>query len=149
MLKKIALAGAGLAALATPIAAQAQGHNRDYYRDCNHYYYDGHHYRDRNNHAIIDTIIGALFGYGLGVATTGGYGYNTYPSYGYGYSYPTYGYNYGYSQPAYGYSPYGYSGVQVLVIPGYTYRNGYYYDSYGRYYTRDYMNRRYGHHHRR
>jgi hypothetical protein len=40
-------------------------------------------------------------GYGYGYGSYGRYSYNSYPSYGYGYSYPSYGYCY--SHPSYGY----------------------------------------------
>jgi hypothetical protein len=172
MLAKVFIAGSALAMLVMPAAAQAQyrdQHDSNYYRDRSHYYYDGHHYRDRSDNAVIDTLIGGLLGYGLGVATSGGYnngyaapayGYGyAQPSYGYGYSQPSYDYgygqpsygygygqpSYGYAQPAYGYGytqpSYGYT--QIMVVPGYTYREGYYWDNYGRRYDRDWMYRRY------
>jgi hypothetical protein len=107
MLRKILLAGAALATLSVPVGADAQRY-RSYgtYGHGRHYYWDGHHYRDRNNNAIIDTIIGGLLGYAVGAASAGSYAYG-YPSYGY--SYPSYGYSYpsyGYSYPSYGYGSY-------------------------------------------
>jgi hypothetical protein len=115
MLKKILLAGAALATLGVPAAANAQYYVRSYgtYGHGRHYYWDGHHYRDRDNNAVLDTIIGGLIGYAVGSANRS---YYSYPSYGYGYSYPGYGYNY----PGYGYN-YQYS------YPAYGYGNGYYY----------------------
>lgn len=115
MLKKILLAGAALATLSVPVAANAQYYGRSYgtYGHGRHYYWDGRHYRDRDNNAVLDTIIGGLIGYAVGSATSRSYGYG-YPSYGYQsypygysnsyYSYPGYGYNYQYSYPGYGYS---------------------------------------------
>ena len=149
MLRKVIICGTTLAALMIPAVAQAQYNGQrdgNYYRDSSHYYYDGHHYRDRSNNAVIDTVIGGLLGYGLGVATSSGYN-NGYAAPAYGYGQPAYGNGYaapayGYAQPAYGYS-------QVMVIPGYTYRDGYYWDRYGRSYDRDSMYRRYGHRHNR
>jgi hypothetical protein len=153
MLKKAFIAGSALAMLVIPAAAQAQyrgHHDNNYYRDRSHYYYDGHHYRDRGNNAVIDTIIGGLLGYGLGVATSGGYnnGYAA-PAYGYGYAQPAYGYaqpayGNGYAQPSYGYAHPAYGYTQVMVVPGYSYRDGYYWDNYGRRYDRNWMYRRYG-----
>lgn len=147
MFTKIALAGVALATLAAPVAADAQrygGHDRSYYQNRSHYYYDGHHYRDRGNNAVIDTIIGGLLGYDLGVATSGGYGYNSYgysqPAYGYGYAAPAYGY--GYAAPAYSYG-YAYPQTYVYSYPGYTYSGGYYYGG-GRRYDRSYMYSHYG-----
>lgn len=119
MLRKILLAGAALATLAVPAAADAQYYGRSYgtYGHGRHYYWDGRHYRDRDNNAVLDTIIGGLIGYAVGSMSNRGYGYS-YPSYGYGYnsyySYPGYGYNYQYSYPNYDYDDYDYS-------------NGYYY----------------------
>ena len=117
MLKKVLLAGAALATLVVPAAANAQYHNRSYgsYGHGRHYYWDGHHYRDRDNNAVLDTIVGGLIGYAVGSASNGGYGYSypsysySYPSYGYGYNngyynYPNYNYNYQYSYPNYGYN---------------------------------------------
>jgi CubicO group peptidase (beta-lactamase class C family) len=119
MLKKILLAGAALATLSVPVAADAQYYGRTYgtYSHARHYYWDGHHYRDRNNNAVIDALIGGVLGYAIGSATSrSNYGYAypsysySYPSYGYGYSrsysYPSYGYGYQYSYPSYGYSGY-------------------------------------------
>lgn len=118
MLKKILLATAALATLGVPAAADAQHYGRrsGTYGHGRHYYWDGHHYRDRDNNAVLDTIIGGLLGYAVGSATNRSY-YNypsygySYPSYNYGYSngyysYP--GYNYQYSYPSYGYSNPGY-----------------------------------------
>lgn len=128
MFKKILLAGAGLATLGVPAAADAQYYGSSYgsYGYGRHYYWDGHHYRDRNNNAILDAIIGGLLGYAVGAATTRSYG-SSYPSYGYGYnsyySYPSYGYNYRYSYPDYGYN-YGYN--YGYSYPGYGYSNSYY-----------------------
>jgi len=101
MLRKILLAGAALATLGVPVGADAQRY-RTYgaYGHGRHYYWDGDHYRDRNNNAIIDTIIGGLLGYAVGAASAGSYAYG-YPSYGY--SYPSYGYGSYYSYPSYGY----------------------------------------------
>ena len=111
------LAGAALATLGVPAAADAQyyGRSSGTYGNHRHYYWDGHHYRDRNNNAIIDALIAGVLGYAVGTATSrsygysypySSYGYSSYPSYGYGYSsYPSYGYSsYGYSYPSYGYS---------------------------------------------
>jgi hypothetical protein len=129
MLRKILLAGAALATLSVPAAANAQ-YYRTYgtYGHGRHYYWDGHHYRDRTSNAIVDALIGGVIGYALGAATSRSYGYG-YPSYGYssyGYSYPSYGYStYGYSYPSYGYSTYGYS------YPSYGYGSyGYGYPTY-------------------
>lgn len=108
MLKKIILAGAALATLGIPAAANAQYYGRSYgtYGHGRHYYWDGRHYRDRDNNAVLDTIVGGLIGYAVGSATSRNYGYS-YPSYGYGYNNgyyaQPYGYNYQYSYPAYGY----------------------------------------------
>ena len=108
MLRKILLAGAALSMLGLPVAANAQRY-RTYgtYGHGRHYYWDGHHYRDRNNHAIVDALIAGVLGYAIGAATSRNYGYSypysygySYPSYSYGYSYPSYGYSY----PSYGYS---------------------------------------------
>ena len=122
MLKKILLAGAALATLGVPATANAQRY-RTYgtYGQGRHYYWDGHHYRDRNNHAIVDALIGGVIGYAIGSLASPSYGYGyrsygySYPSYGYsypsyGYTYPSYGYSYpsyGYTYPSYGYYPYG------------------------------------------
>ena len=110
MLKKILLTGAALATLGIPAAASAQYYGRSYgtYGHGRHYYWDGRHYRDRDNNAVLDTIIGGLIGYAVGSMGSNGYGYS-YPSYGYsypsyGYSYPGYGYSNQYSYPSYGYS---------------------------------------------
>ena len=109
MFRKILLAGAALATLAVPAAADAQYYGRSYgaYGHGRHYYWDGRHYRDRDNNAILDTIIGGLIGYAVGSMSNRSYGYS-YPSYGYGYngyySYPSYGYDYQYSYPDYDYS---------------------------------------------
>jgi hypothetical protein len=117
MLRKFLLAGAALATLSVPVAADAQ-YYRTYgtYGHHRHYYWDGHHYRDRNNNAIVDALIGGVLGYAIGSATSRSYGYGypaysySYPSYGYGYngynsyySYPSYGYGFQYSYPSYGY----------------------------------------------
>lgn len=119
MLKKILLAGAALATLSVPVAANAQyyGRSSGSYGHGRHYYWDGRHYRDRNNNAVIDTIIGGLLGYAVGSATSRNYGY-AYP--GYSYSYPSYGY--GYSNGYYNYPSYG--GYQYSY-PSYGYSNGY------------------------
>jgi hypothetical protein len=120
MLRKILLAGAALATLSVPVAADAQYYARTYgtYGHGRHYYWDGHHYRDRDNNAILDTIIGGLLGYALGTATNRGYSYG-YPSYSYGY--PSYGYTY----PSYSYGyPYGYGyGSGYYSYPSYGYRS--------------------------
>lgn len=121
MLRKILLAGAALATLSAPVGADAQRY-RTYgtYGHGRHYYWDGHHYRDRNNHAIVDALIGGVLGYAIGAASAGSYAYPygySYPNYGY--SYPSYGYGSYYSYPSYGYG-YQYSYPR-------TYRNcGYY-----------------------
>ena len=126
MLRKILLAGAALATLSLPVAANAQRY-RTYgtYSHGRHYYWDGHHYRDRNNNAVIDALIGGVLGYAVGTATSRSYGYGypaysySYPSYGYGYNgysgynnsyyrYPSYGYGYQYSAPSYSYPSYCY-----------------------------------------
>lgn len=120
MLRKILLAGAALATLGVPAVANAQyyGRSSGSYGHGRHYYWDGHHYRDRSNNAVLDTVIGGLIGYAVGSASNRSYGYN-YPSYGY--NYPAYGYNNGYySNPNYNYN-YQYS------YPAYGYSNGYYY----------------------
>ena len=122
MLNKILLAGAAIATLGVPAAADAQyyGRSSGTYGHGRHYYWDGHHYRDRNNNAILDAVIGGLLGYAVGTATNRSYGYSypaysySYPSYGYGYSnsyysYPAYGYGYQYGYPGYSnnyYDPY-------------------------------------------
>jgi hypothetical protein len=112
MLKKVLLAGAALATLGVPVAADAQYYGRTYgtYGHGRHYYWDGRHYRDRDNNAVLDAIIGGLLGYAVGSMSRPSYGYGypaygySYPAYGYGYnSYPSYGYNYQYSYPSYGY----------------------------------------------
>lgn len=125
MLRKILLAGAALATLSVPVAADAQRY-RTYgtYGHGRHYYWDGRHYRDRSNNAVIDTIIGGLLGYAVGAASAGSYAYG-YPSYGY--SYPSYGYGYNnyYSYPSYGYGSY-------YSYPNYSYRYGYRYCGYYR-----------------
>jgi hypothetical protein len=137
MLKKILLASAALATLSVPAVANAQYYGRSYgtYGNGRHYYWDGHHYRDRNNNAVLDTIIAGLLGYAVGAATTGSYGYG-YPGYAYGspygygysssaYSYPGYGYGspygYGYSSGSYGYPGYGYN--YQYSRPSYGYGN--------------------------
>lgn len=117
MLKKIFLATAALATLGVPVAADAQ-HYRTYgtYGHGRHYYWDGYHYRDRDNNAVLDTIIGGLLGYAVGAATNRSY--YSYPSYGY--SYPAYGYSNGYySYPGYSYQ---------YSYPSYGYSNPYYYN---------------------
>jgi hypothetical protein len=125
MLKKVLLAGAALATLGVPAAADAQYYGRSYgsYGHGRNYYWDGHHYRDRNNNAVLDAVIGGLLGYAVGSMSNRSY---SYPSYGYGYNnayygYPAYGYTNQYSYPSYGYN-YQYS------YPGYGYSNNYYYD---------------------
>ena len=115
MLRKILFASAALATLGVPAAANAQyyGRSQGSYGHGRHYYWDGHHYRDRGNNAILDSVIGGLIGYAVGSMSNPGYGYSypaySYPSYGYGYnnsyySYPAYNYNYQYSNPGYGYN---------------------------------------------
>lgn len=130
MFRKILLAGAALATLAVPAAADAQYYGRSYgsYGHGRHYYWDGRHYRDRDNNAILDTIIGGLIGYAVGSMSNRSYGYS-YPSYSY--SYPSYSYSYPYG---YGYSNYnsyyGYPGNGYdyqYSYPDYGYSNGYYY----------------------
>ena len=102
---------------------------------------------------------------GLSVGYGSGYGYN------YGYPYGNYGYSrYGYSRYGhdpcvtydrygrqyyrcgfggyYGSSRYGYSPRAIIYYPGYTYRNGYYYDRYNRRYDSDWLYRRHHRHHR-
>lgn len=133
MLKKILLAGAALATLAVPAAADAQYRARSYgtYGHGRHYYWDGRHYRDRDSNAVLDAILGGVLGYAVGAATSQNYGY-AYPSYGY--SYPSYGYSYpsyGYSYPSYGY---GYNNG-YYGSPGYS---GYGYLNYGSNYCYDY-----------
>ena len=132
MFRKILLAGAALATLGVPAAADARYYGRTYgtYGSGRHYYWDGHHYRDRQSRVIVDSIIAGLLGYAVGSLGSSYYGYS-YPSYGYsypsyGYSYPSYNHNYRYSYPNYGYSyPYGstygsyYS--YPYSYPGYTY----------------------------
>ena len=123
MFRKFILAGAALATLGVPVAADAQYYGSTYgtYGHHRHYYWDGHHYRDRNNNAIIDALIAGALGYAVGAATTRSYGYS-YPYSSYGYSYPSYGYNgyssYGYSYPSYGY---GYSSYSYPSY-GYSYQ---------------------------
>lgn len=133
MLKKIMLAGSALATLAIPAAADAQyygQHSRSYgsYGHGRHYYWDGHHYRDRDNNAVLDAVIGGLLGYAVGSMSNQSYGYS-YPSYGY--SYPSYGYSYpsyGYSYPSYGY---GYNnGYYSYPNYQYSYPNSGYYNNY-------------------
>ena len=107
MFRKILLAGAALATLGVPVAADAQYYGRTYgtYGHHRHYYWDGRHYRDRNNNAIVDALIAGLLGYAVGATTSRSYGYSyPYSSYGYSYPYSSYGYSY----PSYGYSTYGY-----------------------------------------
>lgn len=122
MLKKVLLAGAALATLGVPAAADAQYYGRSYgsYGHGRHYYWDGHHYRDRNNNAVLDAVIGGLLGYAVGSMSNRSYGYS-YPSYGY--SYPAYGS--GYNSAYYGYPSYGYN--YQYSYPGYGYSNNYYY----------------------
>jgi hypothetical protein len=117
MLKKILLAGAALATLGVPAAANAQyyGRSSGTYGHGRHYYWDGRHYRDRDNNAVLDAVIGGLLGYAVGSMSNRSY--NSYPSYGY--SYPAYGYSSGY----YGYPSYSYQ----YSNPGYDYSNSYYY----------------------
>lgn len=114
MFKKLLLAGAATALVASPAAA------RDWR-------YDGYRY----HHGSGDAVTGALLGAVAGAALIGsldnhrGYGYRSY-----GYSYPAYGYGYGYSYPAYSYSypAYGYAYPSY----GYSYPSyGYSYPSYG------------------
>lgn len=115
MFRKILLAGAALATLGISGTASAQYYGRSYgtYGHGRHYYWDGHHYRDRSNNAILDAVIGGLLGYAVGTASNRSYSYGypaysySYPNYGYSngyYSYPSYGYNYQYSYPGYGYN---------------------------------------------
>ena len=117
------LAGAALATLGVPVAADAQYYGRTYgtYGHHRHYYWDGRHYRDRNNHAIVDALIAGVLGYAVGATTSRSYGYS-YPYSSYGYSYPSYGYSgyssYGYSYPSYGY---GYSSYSYPSY-GYSYQ---------------------------
>lgn len=143
MLKKIMFAGAALATLAVPAAADAQYYGRSYgtYAQGRHYYWDGHHYRDRDNNAVLDAVIGGLLGYAVGSLSSGSYGYSSpsysysYPSYSYsypsyGYSYPSYSYSYpnsGYSDPSYGsaYSSYYNSPNYQYSDPNYGYYNNY------------------------
>ena len=129
MLKKILFASAALSTLAIPAAADAQyyGRSSGSYGHGRHYYWDGHHYRDRDNNAVLDAVIGGLLGYAVGSMTNQSYGYS-YPSYGY--SYPSYGYSY----PSYGYSSYSY--------PSYGYQYQYSYPSNGYYDNDDYYGRR-------
>ena len=139
MFRKILLAGAALATLGVPTAASAQYYGRSYgtYANGRHYYWDGHHYRDRNSNAVVDAIIAGVLGYAVGSLASSYQGYNR----GYAYSYPGYGYSYpgyGYSNPygsAYGYS-YPYGSTYGYSYPGY----GYSYPSYG--YTYGYPYRR-------
>ena len=113
MLRGIILTGVAVATLSVPVAADAQyyGHTYGSYGHGRHYYWDGRHYRDRDNNAVLDTIIGGLIGYAVGSASNRSYGY-AYPSYGYSYpygysssyySYPSYGYRYQNTYPGYGY----------------------------------------------
>lgn len=120
MLKKIIFAGAALSTLALPATADAQRY-RTYgtYGHGRHYYWDGRHYRDRDNNAVLDAVIGGLLGYAVGSMSNRSYGYS-YPSYGYSYPSYSYGYN-GYSYPSYGYQ---------YSDPNYGYYNNDYY--YGR-----------------
>jgi len=115
MFRKILLAGAALATLSVPVAANAQRY-RTYgtYGHGRHYYWDGRHYRDRNNNAIVDALIAGVLGYAVGAATAPSYGY----SYPYSYSYPSYGYGYSsyYNYPGYGY---GYSYPRSYRYCGY------------------------------
>jgi hypothetical protein len=120
MLRKILLAGAALATLSAPVGADAQRY-RTYgtYGHGRHYYWDGHHYRDRNNHAVVDALIGGVLGYAIGAASAGSYAYPygySYPNYGY--SYPSYGYGSYYSYPSYGYG-YQYSYPRTYRYCGY------------------------------
>ena len=114
MLRKILFAGAALATLGVPAAASAQYYGHSYARSYGsyghgrHYYWDGRHYRDRDNNAVVDTIIGGLIGYAVGSMGNSysyPYGYSnyySYPSYNYQYSYPNYQYSYpGYYDPRY------------------------------------------------
>lgn len=124
MLRKILLAGAALATLSVPVAANAQYRTYGTYSGGRHYYWDGHHYRDRTSNAIIDALLGGVLGYALGATTSRSYGYG-YPAYGYS--------SYGYSgYPSYGYSSYGYSSYPGYGSYGYSYPGyGYSYPSYG------------------
>lgn len=118
MLKKVLLAGAAVATLAVPAAADAQYYGRSYgtYGHGHHYYWDGRHYRDRDNNAVLDAVIGGLLGYAVGSMSNRSYGYPAYNGYGYN----GYGYNSGYySYPSYGYT-------YQNGYPGYGYDNGYY-----------------------
>ena len=134
MFRKILLAGAALATLGVPVAADAQYYGRTYgtYGHHRHYYWDGRHYRDRNNNAIVDALIAGLLGYAVGATTSRSYGYSyPYSSYGYsypyssyGYSYPSYGYN-GYSSYGYSYPSYGYGYQYSYPSYGYRYCSGY------------------------
>lgn len=127
MLKKILLAGAALATLGVPAAANAQYYGRSYgtYSHGRHYYWDGHHYRDRDNNAVLDAVIGGLLGYAVGSMSNRSYSYG-YPAYSYGY--PSYGYGYNnayYGYPSYSYPSYGYS--YQYSYPGYGSNDYYYY----------------------
>lgn len=132
MLRKILLVGAALGMLGVPVAANAQYYGSNYgtYGNGRQYYWDGHHYRDRDNNVILDAVIAGLLGYAVGTLGSSYYGYS-YPSYGYstyGYSYPSYGYSY----PSYGYSyPYGstYGSYYSYPSTGCSYQ--YSYPSYG------------------
>jgi len=127
MFRKILLAGAALATLGVPAAANAQYYGRTYgtYSNGRHYYWDGHHYRDRDSRVIVDALIAGLLGYAVGSLGSSYYG-NTYPSYGY--SYPNYGHGY----PGYGYSyPYGSTYGSYYGYPSYGYSYRYSYPNYG------------------
>jgi len=131
MFRKILLAGAALATLAVPAAADAQYYGRTYgtYGHNRHYYWDGHHYRDRDSRVIVDALIAGILGYAVGSLGSSYYSnrYYSYPNYGY--SYP----NYGYSYPGYGYSyPYGSTYGSYYSYPsyGYSYQYSYPYNRY-------------------
>ena len=92
MFRKIALAAAGAALVAVPVAADAQG------------YYYGRSY--------------PAYGYNGYAYPSYGYGYS-YPAYGYsnyGYGYPAYGY--GYSNRYYGFNNYGNSNAVGAALIG-------------------------------
>lgn len=114
MFRKILLAGAALATLAIPATANAQYRTYGTYGHGRHYYWDGHHYRDRSSNVIVDSLIAGVLGYAIG-------------SLGSSYAYP-YGYNYGYSSPYYGNSYYGNS---YYSYPAYNYNYQCSYPSYG------------------